>query len=107
MNTPHAVHTANRSRRQFFRATGVSLAAAFAPKIAGGYHYSDDGPALTPAFSGLKPLADRIHPIAADEFRQRIEQAQRLMADAPAAPSGSPSQAAKYDALFFAPGTSL
>jgi Xaa-Pro dipeptidase len=29
------------------------------------------------------------------------------MAEAPAAASGSPSQAAKYDALFFAPGTSL
>src|SRR3989440_10175402 len=29
------------------------------------------------------------------------------MADAPMAASGSPSQAAKYDALFFAPGTSL
>src|SRR5260221_6945322 len=34
-----------------------------------------------------------------------IEHAQRLMVDAPPAPSGSPSQAAKYDALFFAPGT--
>jgi Xaa-Pro dipeptidase len=106
MNTLNPVHLASRSRRQFFRAAGVLSAAAFAPQIAGGY-YSDDGPALPRAFSGLKPLADRVHPIAPDEFRQRIEQAQRLMADAPAAPSGSPSQAARYDALFFAPGTSL
>jgi Xaa-Pro dipeptidase len=106
MRTPHAVHTAHRSRRQFFRAAGVLSAVAFSSKIAGG-ESSDGGPSLPPAFSALKPLADRVHPITPAEFRQRIEHAQRLMADAPSAPSGSPSQAARYDALFFAPGTSL
>ncbi len=55
----------------------------------------------------MKSLGVRVHPITPDEFAQRIAQAQRLMANAPAAPSGSPSQATKYDALFFAPGTSL
>jgi Xaa-Pro dipeptidase len=39
----------------------------------------------------------RVHPIQADEFGQRIEHAQRLMSEA----------TSKYDALFFAPGTSL
>ena len=70
-----------------------------------------DGPSADPAlpakFSGLKPLDERVRPITPDEFRQRIERAQQLMGDAPAAASGSPSQATKYDALFFAPGTSL
>jgi Xaa-Pro dipeptidase len=65
------------------------------------------GAALPQAFSALKPLGDRIHPITPDEFRKRIEHAQLLMTDAPSAPSGSPSQATKYDVLFFAPGTSL
>ena len=106
MNTSYPVHLAHRSRRRFLQAAGALSAAAFAPKIAD-RHYSDDGRSLPPAFSALKPLGDRVHPITPDEFRQRIEQAQRLMADTPPAPSGSPSQAAKYDALFFAPGTSL
>jgi Xaa-Pro dipeptidase len=52
-------------------------------------------------------LGNRVRPITPEEFTQRIERAQALMAAAPPAPSGSPSAAAKYDALFFAPGTSL
>src|SRR5260221_9397124 len=105
MNTPHAVHTASRSRRQFFRAAGSLSAAAFAPKIAGGY-YSHDGPSLPPPVAALKPLRDRVPPITPHEFGPPIEQAQRLMAHAPPSPRGSPSQAAKYDALFFSPGPS-
>ena len=106
MDTPRPIYPDNRSRRQFFQAAGVLSAAALAPKIPGGAD-SKDNASLPPAFSVLKPLGDRVHPITPDEFRQRIEHAQRLMVDAPPAPSGSPSQAAKYDALFFAPGTSL
>jgi Xaa-Pro dipeptidase len=105
MKISRPIHPANRSRRQFFQAVGVLSAAALAPKIAAA-DFEDDT-TLPPAFSALKPLGDRVHPITPDEFRQRIEHAQRFMADAPPAPSGSPSQAAKYDALFFAPGTSL
>src|SRR4029077_10309605 len=75
-------------------------------KIPGGADSEGNAP-LPPAFSVLKPLADRVHPIAPDEFRQRIQHAQGRMCDPPPAPSGSPSQAAKYDALFVAPGTSL
>ncbi len=104
MNPAHPIHPANRSRRQFFRAAGALSAAALAPKIAAA---AEDNTSLPPAFSALKPLGGRVHPITPDEFRQRIERAQRHMADAPPAPSGSPSQATKYDALFFAPGTSL
>ena len=99
------VRCANRSRRQFFHTVGALSAAAFAPNIPN--TDSEESSALPPAFSGFKPLADRVHPITPDEFRQRIEQAQRLMGEPSPAASGSPSQAAKYDALFFAPGTSL
>src|SRR5258707_10536869 len=106
MNTAHPVHPANPSRRQFFQSAGVLSAAALAPKIPGAAD-SADSSTLPPAFSALKPLGGRVHPITPDEFRQRIEHAQGLMADAPPAPSGSPSQATKYEALFLAPGTSL
>src|ERR1700719_25943 len=95
----------NYSRRQFLQNAGVLSATTLAPKFGGAY--PDDGASLPSAFSTLKPLGDRVHPITPDEFRQRIEHAQRLMTEAPPAPSGSPSQATKYDALFFAPGTSL
>lgn len=52
---------------------------------------------LPPAFSALKPLGLRLHPITAEEFQERTLYAQKLMAEL----------APKYDALFFAPGTSL
>jgi len=57
----------------------------------------DASSALPPAFSALKPLGARIHPIAADEFYGRLQRAQKLMAEL----------VPKFDALFFAPGTSL
>src|SRR5712692_3217102 len=104
MKTPHPTYSLNQSRRQFFQAAGALSAAALAPKIAAA---AEDNTSLPPAFSALKPLGGRVHPITPDEFRQRMEHAQRLMSDAPPAPSGSPSQATKYHALFFAPGTSL
>src|SRR6266446_3235046 len=105
MNTLDPTGSNNRSRRQFLQTAGLLSSAALAPRIAG--VYSDDSQSPPPAFSALKSLGDRVRPITPDEFRQRIEHAQRLMADAPPAPSGSPSQATKYDALFFAPGSSL
>ena len=57
----------------------------------------DGSGVLPPAFSALKPLGSRVHPIAADEFYGRLQHAQKLMSEL----------APKYDALFFAPGTSL
>src|ERR1700675_3673040 len=95
MNSASPVPPADRSRRRFFQAAGVLSAAIVAPKVRG--FGAEDNPSLPPAFSGLKPLGARVHPIQADEFGQRIEHAQRLMSDT----------APKYDALFFAPGTSL
>lgn len=82
-------------------------AAAVTPGMPKGNSFFEDNSSLPAAFTALKPLGERVRPITADEFRQRIERAQQLMAGAPLAPSGSPSQAPKYDALFFAPGTSL
>jgi Xaa-Pro dipeptidase len=52
---------------------------------------------LPPAFSGLKPLGSRVHPITAVELHERLKHAQKLMVEL----------APKFDALFFAPGTTL
>src|SRR6266851_5702846 len=92
------------SRRRFLNAVATSTV-ALAPGLHGGEQA--DQVVLPSALSALKPLGHRVHPVTPDEFRQRIEHAQHLMADATPAPSGSPSQTAKYEALFFAPGTSL
>jgi Xaa-Pro dipeptidase len=73
----------------------VLSAAVLAPTVPG--FGAEDSSSLPPAFSGLKPLGARVHPVQSAEFSQRIEHAQRLMSEA----------APKYDALFFAPGTSL
>lgn len=83
------------SRRRFFH-TAVAGALAFTPKVsrAAAEILDDSGPS---PFSLLKPLEGRVRPVEVDEFSKRIEHAQRLMSD------GAP----KYDALFFAPGTSL
>jgi len=93
------------SRRQFFEVAGVLSVGALRPKFR--VEHAEDGTALPAAFSGLKALGDRVRPISPTEFSARIERAQTLMGGAAPMPSGSPSQAAKYDALFFAPGTSL
>src|SRR5437868_5075161 len=99
----------DRTRRQFFRAAGVLSAATLAPRILPTEAFTEDSlscnDSLPSAFAALKPLGERVRSFSPDEFRQRIERAQQLMAGATLAPSGSPSQAAKYDALFFAPGT--
>ncbi len=61
---------------------------------------------LPPAFSGLKPLGTRVHPITSEEFRQRIQHAQQLMSGSASSP-GVAASVPKYDAIFLAPGTSL
>src|SRR5882762_6064152 len=92
-----------RTRRQFFQAAGTLSAATLIPRTPLTDAFMEDSSScnasLPSAFSGLKPLGERVRPIAPDEFRQRIERAQQLMAGAPVAPSGSPSQAAKYDEI--------
>ncbi len=57
----------------------------------------DETGALPEAFSSLKPLGARVHPITAEEYRARLQHAQKLMTE----------HEPKYDALFVAPGTSL
>jgi len=84
------------SRRKFLQSAAALSSLAVAPSIPA----RADSPgqaAPTADFSGLKPLGSRVKPITADEFRERLEHAQKLMAEL------KPS----FDALFFAPGTSL
>jgi Xaa-Pro dipeptidase len=83
------------SRRRFFQ-TAVAGALVVTPKLSRAAAKILDDSAASP-FSALKPLDGRVHPVEVEEFSKRIELAQRLMSDA----------APKYDALFFAPGTSL
>src|SRR5690348_9163204 len=85
------------SRREFLQSgAAFSLAGLAAlPKPAPNPAHEAD--ALPEAFSALKPLGSRVHPITADEYRGRLQHAQKLMAELEP----------KYDALFVAPGTSL
>jgi Xaa-Pro dipeptidase len=83
------------SRRLFLKSAAAGSALAVAP-LAKANPESDSG-SLPAAFSGLKPLGSRIHPITADEYRERLRHAQKLMSEL----------GPKYDALFVAPGTSL
>ena len=83
------------SRRGFLKSGAAASAIALAPSTK--ITIEDGADTLPPAFSGLKPLGSRVHPIAADEFQERLMHAQTLMS----------ALAPKFDALFFAPGTSL
>lgn len=84
-----------RSRRSFLQAAAAASTLALTPRIEAGeaepqHPHSAD-------FSGLKPLGERLKPITGAEFQGRMEHAQKLMNDL------KPG----FDALFFAPGTSL
>jgi Xaa-Pro dipeptidase len=70
----------------FLKSSTVAAATALLPS-----HQVPD------SFSTLKPLGDRVHPIAADEFHARLLRAQELMSQLDP----------KFDALFIGPGTSL
>jgi Xaa-Pro dipeptidase len=61
---------------------------------------------LPPSFASLMPLGSRVRPVQAEEFRERLQRAQKLMSEPPSLVA-SQSPATKYDALFLAPGTSL
>jgi Xaa-Pro dipeptidase len=88
-------HLYQPARRQFL--FGATAAAALARTPAVRAADVDGSPGLPQAFAGLKPMGERVRPITADEFRERLQHAQKLMSDLPAS----------YDALFLAPGTSL
>jgi len=77
------------SRRNFLHSTAAASALALTPALP-----QTQAP---PAFSALKPLGDRVHPITADEFHGRLVRAQTLMAQS------NPS----FDAIVIGPGTSL
>ena len=96
--------SSNPSRRRFLQGTAAASIGALA--LAPHSPAQACADALPPAFSSLKPLGSRVRPITAEEFAQRIQRAQQLMAGS----TSSPALAApvpKYDALFLASGTSL
>jgi Xaa-Pro dipeptidase len=92
------------SRRQFLQGTAAASATVFNMPAAIASVVGDD--ALPLAFSTLRPLGGRVHPILPEEFHGRLRRAQQLMSEPPK-PVDSGSSVAKYDALFIAPGTSL
>ena len=95
MHKPNLDPVLRASRRSFLKCTAAASAFALAPIANAAAEVGAD--TLPPAFSGLKPLGSRVHPITADEFHERLRHGQRLMSEI----------APKFDALFFAPGTSL
>jgi Xaa-Pro dipeptidase len=107
MNKPSLDSRSNASRRRFLKGTAMASALALVrPVLAAPMATSEAMPrataedvsgALPAAFSALKPLGSRLHPVTADEFYGRLLHAQKLMAEL----------TPKYDALFVAPGTSL
>jgi Xaa-Pro dipeptidase len=95
------------SRRIFLWGTATASVGALAlsaPRIP----LSDEATAepLPDAFSGLKPLGDRVKPVTPAEFADRIHQAQQFMSGTPPT-SSTEVPAGHFDALFLAPGTSL
>jgi len=103
MHKPTLDFRSNESRRDFLKGTAMVSALALARPVEGlagaipSTMAEDDSSALPTAFAALKPLGARVRPITADEFRERLLRAQKLMTES----------TPKYDALFVAPGTSL
>jgi Xaa-Pro dipeptidase len=95
MHKPTSDSLAVPTRRRFLQSTAAASALVFAPQVKSVSLYATT--TLPAAFSALKPLGSRVHPITDDEFQERLLHAQNLMAEL----------APKFDALFFAPGTSL
>ena len=83
------------SRRDFLQGGAGASALLVMPKAADAAQ--SEASSLPPAFAGLQPLGSRIRPITAEEFRGRVEKAQKLMNEAQP----------KFDALFLAPGSGL
>lgn len=83
------------SRRRFLQGAAALPAVALAPAAFAASELEQDK--LPAAFADLKPLGSRVHPIQANEFHERLLHAQKLMSEL----------TPKYEALFFAPGSSL
>jgi len=95
MRKLHSTIAVQPSRREFLKSTAAGSILAIAPLTRS--NREEEADALPEAFANLKPLGSRVHPVTADEYRGRLQQAQKLMTDS----------APKYDALFASPGTSL
>ena len=93
------------SRRRFLQATSAASIGALSLSFSA----KDQTPeqALPPPFSTLKPLGSRVRPITTAEFGERLQHAQQLMSGARSPAAQTSTEAAHYDALFFAPGSSL
>ncbi len=83
------------TRRRFLQRAVAASSLALVPADKTAAESPQD--AFKADFSGLKPLGDRLKPITAEEFQARLTRAQQLMSEL------KPN----FDALFFAPGTSL
>ncbi len=83
------------TRRRFLQSAAAASSLALLPGSKADAAISQDAPKAD--FSSLKPFGDRLKPITAEEFRARLTRAQQLMSEL------KPN----FDALFFAPGTSL
>ena len=88
-------HRYQPARRQFLIGSAAASALTLTPALRAAD--MDGAGGLPKAFGGLKPLGGRVRPVTADEFHERLVRAQKMMSELEP----------KYDALFFAPGTSL
>lgn len=104
MNKPKSNSILASSRRHFLQGVAAASPLLFKAHLSSAGLTGEDS--LPAAFSNLKPLGSRVHPISPEEIRGRLDHAQKLMAEPPTLAAGK-SPAAKYDGLFLAPGTSL
>src|SRR5580704_14375559 len=98
----------NPSRRHFIKGTATASLGALA--FGRPTHGQASASPLPPPLSALKPLGSLVHPITLTEFAERLEHAQQLMSGAAGTTLSAkviPDVALHYDALFFAPGSSL
>jgi Xaa-Pro dipeptidase len=79
------------NRRSFLKLGSIAAGATVLPDVAA----AQSDASLPPSIAALKPMREGVAPISADERRQRIEKARRLMAQN------------KIDALMLTGGTSL
>ncbi len=102
MQTSSSSASLHPTRRRFLQ--GSAAASIGALTLAADSPAQPCVDALPPAFSQIKPLGSRVRPITAEEFGQRIQHVQQLMAGSmPSLALAAPVP--KYDALFLAPGT--
>ena len=110
MRLPAASSQFPTSRRQFLTGSAAASLGTLAfglPPLA----KAQSAPLPAP-FSTLKPLGSRVRPVTPTEFAERLQHAQQVMSGAQpiTGAQSTASQASaplRYDALFFAPGTSL